>query len=121
MPIFDMLRMSEFSHLCQIHTLFYWSKHKILSILPCFLKIYSSASFFSRFITHKGGLLVQNRTFVACRECPVLHIYDKFTHCDSGINSKQYCFLVLLCNQMFSKMYFVICALKRGSDGGLFE
>ena len=55
---------------------------------------------------------------MACRECPVLHIYDKFTHCDSGINSKQYCFLVLLCNQMFSKMYFVICALKRGSDGG---
>ena len=65
-----MSRMSDFPHLCQIFTLFWYGKNKIESVLPAFIRKYSSVPF----LPGKGGLLGQNQTVVTCRECPNFEI-----------------------------------------------
>ena len=43
----DMSRMSDLPHLCQIFTLFWYGKNKIESVLPDFIRKYSSVPCFT--------------------------------------------------------------------------
>ena len=42
-----MSRMSDFPHICQIFTLFWYGKNKIESVLPAFIRKYSSVPCFT--------------------------------------------------------------------------
>ena len=87
-----MSRMSDFSHLRQIYTLYQWNKLKTELFLRSFMKSDVQQDVFFLICALKrgstGGLFKENRAFAKCRECPNFRIYGTFAPFLDGFSSK---------------------------------